>query len=160
MSIWTSDIYRIYSDRKNWALKQTAQVHILPLLPPVVFAAMVPEMFPCLYFFIWKVGIMVYLPQRILRIEWDLSTKCLVVFAHSKSSYDNCYETAIQCTLVTLCPQSKFSGVHIVIFVFQMRKLKLSKCDLAESIKLLGGGDFWGTAFVCIYVIPLRLLGV
>lgn len=50
---------------------------------------------------------------------------------------------------------------HFVMFVFQMRKLKLSKCDLAEPIKLVKeGSGLRSTTLVCVCVVPLTFLKV
>lgn len=121
MSKWYAESLPWQDELGLW--KQTAQVHILPLLHPAVFAALVTEMLPCLYFFIWKMGIIVHIPQRVLRIEWDLSMKYPVVFAHSKSSdyYSNDYQykSAMQCAvcwaLYLILPSEEFSRVHFVI---------------------------------------------
>lgn len=80
-----------------------------------------------------EMGIIVHLPQRGSRTEWDVSVTCLVVFTQSAlrlSSYCHCCESAGHFT--SFCPQSSSRG-YTLIFVFQVRTLKLIKFDLASE---------------------------
>lgn len=67
-------------------------------------------------------------------------------------------------TTAIICP-AVYSAVrtlpHFVTFVFRMRKLKLSKFDLAEPIKLVKeGSGLRNAALVCVYVVLLTFLRV